>query len=95
MQLTASSSFNTISSRINLIRAVTDPYPGAFADVDGSRLMVWWAEHETPAARARTGRPGEVLSLSPLVVATGDGALELTRTEWRGAAPEMRAGQIL
>jgi methionyl-tRNA formyltransferase len=42
------------------------------------------------------GRPGEVISVSPLVVATGDGALELTRTEWRaGPAPALRAGQLL
>jgi methionyl-tRNA formyltransferase len=26
------------------------------------------------------------LSVAPLVVATGDGALELTKTEWRGGA---------
>lgn len=126
----------------NLIRAVTDPYPGAFADVSNklihsrrndvsetpnaaddtsaadpvpsvsaqplrigtagaaapaARLMVWWAEVEadSPAARDALSRwtppakpaPGTVLSVSPLVVATGDGALELTRTEWRGALP--------
>jgi methionyl-tRNA formyltransferase len=80
----------------NLIRAVTDPYPGAFADVGGSRLMVWWAEHESPDAIGRRGKPGEVLSVSPLVVATGDGALELTRTEWRGGAkPILSRGQIV
>jgi len=80
----------------NLIRAVTDPYPGAFTEAGGSRLMVWWAEPESPAALARRGRPGEVLSLAPLVVATGDGALELTRTEWRGGeAPTLHSGQIL
>jgi methionyl-tRNA formyltransferase len=80
----------------NLIRAVTDPYPGAFTDVGAARLMVWWAEHESPAARGGFGRPGEVLSVSPLVVATGDGALELTRTEWRGAEPpSLRAGHLL
>jgi len=80
----------------NLIRAVTDPYPGAFADVGASRLMVWWAEHESPAAAGRSGKPGEVLSVSPLVVATGDGALELTRTEWRvGPAPALSRGQML
>src|SRR5208283_5316282 len=78
----------------NLIRAVTDPYPGAFTDVGAARLMVWWAEEDSPAARGRTGRPGAVLSVDPLVVATGDGALELTRTEWRGApAPVLREGQ--
>jgi methionyl-tRNA formyltransferase len=80
----------------NLVRAVTDPYPGAFTDVGSSRLMVWWAEHESPAAAGRSGRPGEVLSASPLVVATGDGALELTRTEWRGgAAPVLPMGRLL
>lgn len=79
----------------NLIRAVTDPYPGAFTDVNGTRLMIWWAESDSPAARPPRGKPGEVLSLGPLVVATGDGALELTKTEWKGAAPELRVGQVL
>ena len=27
----------------NLVRAVTRPYPGAFADLSGERLTVWWA----------------------------------------------------
>jgi methionyl-tRNA formyltransferase len=80
----------------DLVRAVTDPYPGAFTDVGGDRLMVWWAEPESPATRDRHGRPGEILSLAPFVVATGDGALELTRTEWRGAsAPLLQIGQVL
>jgi len=41
--------------------------------------------------------PGEILSLAPLVVATADGALELTRVEWRGAPPAkpLRVGQLL
>lgn len=79
----------------NLIRAVTDPYPGAFTDVGPARLMVWWAESDSPATRGRRGRPGEILSLNPLVIATGDGALELTKTEWRGPAPALQIGQIL
>jgi methionyl-tRNA formyltransferase len=80
----------------NLIRAVTDPYPGAFTDVGGAQLMVWWAEPDSPAARAHRGAPGEILSLLPLVVATGDGALELTRFEWRGGpAPELWVGMML
>jgi len=85
------------SGRIfNLIRAVTDPYPGAFTEVGGARLMVWWAETDSPAARGRRGAPGEILSLAPLVVATGDGALELTRTEWRGVpVPDLQVGQRL
>jgi methionyl-tRNA formyltransferase len=102
----------------NLVRAVTDPYPGAFTDVGGARLMVWWAEPDSPAARKFVGpalvagphrsggdaagleearpQPGEILSIAPLVVATTDGALELTKTEWRGASvPELHVGQIL
>ncbi len=85
----------TSTQIFNLIRAVTDPYPGAFTDLGDARLMVWWAEADSPAAAGRRGVPGEILSVDPLVVATGDGALELTRTEWRGAAaPALRTGQI-
>jgi methionyl-tRNA formyltransferase len=79
----------------NLIRAVTDPYPGAFTELGGARLMVWWAEPDSPAVRGRRGRPGEVLSLTPLVIATGDGALELTKTEWRGGPAALQVGQVL
>ncbi len=80
----------------NLIRAVTDPYPGAFTEVAGVRLMVWWAEPDSPATRGRRGAPGEVLSVAPLVVATGDGAIELTKTEWRGGvAAELQVGWVL
>ena len=79
----------------NLVRAVTDPYPGAFTDVGPSRLMVWWAEPDAAALEGKSGRPGEVLSLAPLIVATGDGAIELARTEWRGEAAGLAVGQIL
>jgi methionyl-tRNA formyltransferase len=76
----------------NLIRAVTDPYPGAFTESGGARLMVWWAE---PIAD-RSGKPGEILSSDPLIVATGDGALHLTRTEWRGSpAPALAVGSLI
>ena len=81
----------------NLIRAVTDPYPGAFTDVGSARLMVWWAEPDSPATRGLRGRPGEIVSVSPLVIATGGGLLELTRPEWRGAlpSPTLHVGQVL
>ena len=123
----------------NLIRAVTDPYPGAFTEAGGARLMVWWAETGSAAVDAALDRlereereaedaagiggaagpfaqvneafgaqegvvpdrlpaaaPGTVLSVEPLVVATGDGALELVRTEWRGApAAALEAGLVL
>jgi methionyl-tRNA formyltransferase len=89
--------WNQTSRQIfNLIRAVTDPYPGAFTDVSDARLMVWWAETDSPATKGSQGKPGEILSVNPLVVATTDGALELTKTEWRGSsAPALRVGQVL
>lgn len=86
----------TSAQIFNLIRAVTEPYPGAFTDANASRLLVWWAEPDTPATRQRRGLPGEVLSVSPLVVATADGALELTRVAWQGVpAGPLRLGQLL
>ena len=86
----------TTKEIFNLIRAVTDPYPGAFTDVGAARLMVWWAETDSSATRGRRGAPGEVLSVDPLVIATADGALELTKTEWRTAtAPGLRVSQML
>lgn len=85
----------TSAQIFNLIRAVTDPYPGAFTEVGGSRLMLWWAEPDSPAARNRRGRPGEILCIAPLVIATGDGALEFTRTEWRGPPVLLQPGQSL
>lgn len=81
----------------NLVRAVADPYPGAYADAGSARLMVWWAEPKSIATQGRRGPPGTILCLDPLVVATGDGALELTRIEWRNAqdAPTLRVGALL
>lgn len=85
----------TSAQIFNLIRAVSAPYPGAFTEANGSRLMLWWAEPYSPAAHGRIGQPGEILSVSPLVIATGDGALEFTRTEWRGIPALLQPGQIL
>jgi methionyl-tRNA formyltransferase len=62
----------------NLVRAVTHPYPGAFTDVDGRRLIIWWAR---PQAGGQ-GVPGEVLSAAPLTIACGSGALEVSEWQW-------------
>lgn len=55
----------------NLVRAVAPPFPGAFTSLSGRKLMIWRA-HMAPG----TGRPGEVLSLSPLRIAAGEGAID-------------------
>ena len=83
----------------NLIRAVTHPYPGAFTEVNGKRLFIWEAK---PLGRGE-GRPGTVLSIDPLRVATGSGSLEITRYQWEGDHEEaatdvthdLRAGTVL
>ena len=48
----------TSAQIFNLIRAVTDPYPGAFTRCRRSRLMVWWAETDSAgdAGAARRSR---------------------------------------
>jgi len=70
----------------NLIRAVTHPYPGAFADTDGRCLTVWWA---TPLD-SPSGEPGTVLSTAPLRIGCGRGSLEIQRLQWTGE-PEQDA----
>ena len=81
----------------NLVRAVTHPYPGAFTDIDGRRFFIWWAEPRADDA----GAPGEVVSISPLRVAAGQGCLEIIQWQWlggleqEGAAHGLRLNQIL
>jgi methionyl-tRNA formyltransferase len=83
----------------NLIRAVTHPYPGAFTEFNGQRLFIWQAK---PLGRG-VGKPGTVLSIDPLRVATGSGSLEITRYQWEGDHEEaaadvthdLRAGIVL
>lgn len=83
----------------NLIRAVTHPYPGAFTDVAGRRLYIWWAV----AHDATSGPAGVVLSEQPLCVAAGQGCIEIQAWQWEGAVEQrashdqhgLRAGQTL
>ncbi|MFT4274209.1 MAG: bifunctional UDP-4-amino-4-deoxy-L-arabinose formyltransferase/UDP-glucuronic acid oxidase ArnA [Pantoea sp.] len=58
----------------NLVRAVTDPWPGAFAYAGTVKFIVWKGRvHPT----AHGSKPGTVLSVDPFLIACGDGALEV------------------
>ncbi len=58
----------------NLVRAVTDPWPGAFGYVGTTKFIVWKARaHDM----AHSAKPGTALSINPLVIACGEGALEV------------------
>jgi len=63
----------------NLIRGVSHPYPGAFTSHNGAKLTIWSAR---PVAGC--GEPGKVVSLNPLQVGTGEGALEIHRLQLEG-----------
>ncbi len=58
----------------NLVRAVTDPWPGAFSYVGAAKFIIWQSKicHNWPVTK-----PGTVLSVSPFVVACAEGALEV------------------
>jgi methionyl-tRNA formyltransferase len=43
----------------NLVRAVTRPYPGAFTELEGEKLTVWWAV-PLPGERDRKFPPGTI-----------------------------------
>jgi len=58
----------------NLVRAVTDPWPGAYSFVGSHKFIVWKSRVQHDAASLR---PGTVLSVAPFLVATADGALEI------------------
>jgi len=76
----------------NLIRAVTQPYPGAFTLSNGKKLFIWWA---TPSKEG-SGKPGTVISLDPLIIATGTGSLEIVNYEWEDENEgELHAGQVM
>ncbi len=73
----------------DFVRALTEPYPGAFTTTGGRTLLIWWGR---PVERPPVGeaQAGEILSTQPLIVATGDGAFRIDRAQWahgEAAAP--------
>ena len=59
----------------NLVRAVTQPYPGAFCAVGEHKLIVWSAE----VVKGNDGQaPGRVISVDPLRIACGEDSLVIS-----------------
>ncbi|GHS86247.1 hypothetical protein AGMMS49957_04060 [Synergistales bacterium] len=58
----------------NLVRALTHPFPGAFAVIDGQKTYIWRAR----PLDGPQSEPGKIVSKNPLIFATGDGLLEVT-----------------
>jgi methionyl-tRNA formyltransferase len=67
------------------------PWPSAYTTLSGRRLIVLEAG---VVAGSEGGEPGLVLSLSPLIVATGDGGVEIRRIKVEGKR-EMEAKAFL
>lgn len=64
----------------NLVRGLARPYVGAVARWDGQDVLVWRSRFSP--RKAAGAAPGTVLDIEPeIVVATGDGALELLEVE--------------
>jgi methionyl-tRNA formyltransferase len=78
----------------NLIRAVTDPYPGAFCGLkDGSRLMIWWGTPEEGREEKEPKPPGTVeIEGDRVWVRTGRGRIRLLNVQ---AAGERMTGDAL
>ena len=58
----------------NLVRAVTEPYSGAFTHAMRRKMIIWSAK---VLDKEHGQRPGSVISLDPLLIACGKGALEI------------------
>lgn len=66
----------------NLIRGVTDPYPGAFAFLDkGDKIIIWWGE---PVTTKETVSGKLIFKEKEILVQTGENAIKLINVEING-----------
>ncbi|WP_324002528.1 bifunctional UDP-4-amino-4-deoxy-L-arabinose formyltransferase/UDP-glucuronic acid oxidase ArnA [Aeromonas dhakensis] len=65
----------------NLVRAVTQPYPGAFSFAGDRKLTVWKSQW---LAQQSDKQPGTILSQEPLRIACGEGVLEIVAGQAEG-----------
>lgn len=83
----------------DLVRAVAPPFPGAFTEPEGRRLMVWKSRlpPQLDLLGPPDGVPGTVLSSDPFLVLTGEGSLEIVDWSWADTGDEKppAAGKVL
>jgi methionyl-tRNA formyltransferase len=73
----------------NLIRGVTHPYPGAFTHLDGKKVIIW---QSWPTSGS--GEPGQIISIEPLLVGTGEGLLEIRSLQFENEEEQSAAAGI-
>ena len=81
----------------NLVRATSNPYPGSFTCLDGSKLTVWSAELPRETRKFVSSVPGRVVRTEPGIgatVLTGDGSILLKDVQLENA-PIVNAATIL
>ncbi len=81
-----------------LVRAVTDPYPGAFAFLEGQRINVWTCQYWGDNQMFACAQTGEVIFVAShperqeVAVKCGSGAILMTHFD---ASFDLQEGQVL
>ena len=74
---------NNTEDIYNKIRAISHPYPGAIAEIDGKRILVWRSEEIDSLPFGNSAKPGTIVARlydNSLVYKTRNGFLRIT--EW-------------
>lgn len=74
----------------NMVRAVSSPWPGAFSH-SGTQKFTVWSSRVHP--QTHSAQPGTVISVSPLLIACSQGALEIV-TGQAGDGITMQGAQL-
>jgi methionyl-tRNA formyltransferase len=79
------------TSIVNLIRALTKPFPGAHCEINGNEYKIW--KCEPGSLTPNYLEPGKILAISNNIVEikTGDGSIRLTEHE----LPNLTKGEYL
>lgn len=81
----------------NLIRGLSQPYPGAFTFINGNRMQIWKASVVKNGPKYVGRIPGRVVKIGPegsVNVLTGNGLLSIERVQLANS-PELGAAAII